>query len=343
MKNVFIHVVRVVDAKEVVIFSNFTDIYKADVPSCKTRREYKKGISSKQYKRQGRLKVSDGYIYLCTPDTSISNTEFDILLNKYILLYNAFCQNYERMKAIEDEENKRFKHNITTFASHISGELYGLIPQDIFMTRGYDNLHNKVKNIVSKNNSNTASTIINTIKYSKQISTEIDAYEYLSGNAQILVQKHALHKILMLSLSLYSEAFEKKEVKIIVEDSNISIDLDYKSFTVILNNILSNIQKYILSESELRFAFKVIDNKVHMFITMYSLRIEDSERNKIFESGYSGLWASKIKLNGTGMGLYIVKILLEQNKGSISIVSNHNESKEYNNIPYDHTTINIIL
>ena len=183
----------------------------------------------------------------------------------------------------------------------------------------------------------------NAIKYSKQISTEIDAYEYLSGNAQILVQKHVLHKILMLSLSLYYEAFEKKKVKVIVEDSNISIDLDYKSFNVILNNIFSNIQKYILPKSELRFAFKVIDNKVHMSITMYSLRIEDSERNKIFESGYSGLWASKIKLNGTGMGLYIVKMLLEQNKGSISIVSNHNESIEHDKIPYDNTTIEIVL
>lgn len=343
MKNIFIHVVRIVDAEEVVIFSNLPNIYKADVPSCKKPREYKRGISSKQYKRQGRFNVRDGYIYLCTPDTSISNPEFDILLNKYAFLYDAFCQNYERLKDIEHEENKRFKHNITTFASHIFGELYGLIPQDIFMTRGYENLHNKVINIVSENNSNTASTLIKAIKYSKQISMEIDAYEYLSGNTQILVQKHLLHKILMLSLSLYYEAFEEKQVKIIVEDSNISIDLDYKSFTVILNNILSNIQKYILPKSELRFAFKVIDNKVHMSITMYSLRIEDSERNKIFESGYSGLWASKIKLNGTGMGLYIVKRLLEQNKGSISIESNHNESEECNNIPYDNTTIEIIL
>lgn len=343
MKNVFIHVVRVVGAKDVVIFSNLPDIYKADVLSCKKSREYKRGKNSKQNKRQGRIKVSDGYIYLCTPDTSISNPEFDMLLNKYALLYDAFCQNYERIKAVEQEENKRFKHNITIFASHVSWELYRLIPQDIFMTRGYDKLHDKVKNLISENNSNTASTLINAIKYSKQISTEIDAYEYLSGNAQILVQKHVLHKILMLSLSLYYEAFEKKKVKVIVEDSNISIDLDYKSFNVILNNIFSNIQKYILPKSELRFAFKVIDNKVHMSITMYSLRIEDSERNKIFESGYSGLWASKIKLNGTGMGLYIVKMLLEQNKGSISIVSNHNESIEHDKIPYDNTTIEIIL
>ncbi len=343
MKNIFIHVVRIVDAEEVVIFSNLPDIYKADVSSCKNPREYKRGKNSKQYKRQGWLKVGDGYIYLCTPDTSISNSEFEILLNRFALLYDAFCQNYERLKDIEHEENKRFKHNITTFASHIFWELYGLIPQDIFMTRGYKNLHNKVKNIVSENNSKTASTLINAIKYSKQISMEIDAYEYLSGNAQILVQKHVLHKILMLSLSLYYEAFEEKQVKIIVEDSNISIDLDYKSFTVILNNILSNIQKYILPQSELKFAFKVIDNKVHMSITMYSLRIEDSERNKIFESGYSGLWASKIKLNGTGMGLYIVKRLLEQNKGSISIESNHNDFEERNNIPYDNTTIDIIL
>lgn len=343
MKNVFIHVVRVVGTKEVVIFSNLPDIYKEDVFSCKKDLEYQKGKNDKKFKRQGIYRFDNSYIYLCTPDTKISNSDFKMLLKQCVLLYDAFCQNHERLRTTEYGENVRFKHNITTFASHISGELYGLIPQKIFMTRGYENLHKKVENIVSENKCNTASALINAIKYSKQISTEIDAYEYLSGNEQRLVQRHELHKILMLSLSLYSEDFEKKEVKIIVEDSNISIDLDYKSFTVILNNILSNIQKYILSESELRFAFKVIDNKVHLFITMYSLRIEDSERDKIFESGYSGLWASKMELNGTGMGLYIVKTLLEQNKGSISIVSNHNESKEYDNIPYDHTTIDIIL
>ena len=48
MKNVFIHVVRVVGAKDVVIFSNLPDIYKADVLSCKKSREYKRGKNSKQ-------------------------------------------------------------------------------------------------------------------------------------------------------------------------------------------------------------------------------------------------------------------------------------------------------
>lgn len=343
MRNIYIHIVRKTNDEEVVLFSNLPDIYKADVLSCKKSKEYQKGKNSGINKRQGIRIVSDGYVYLCTPNTKISNSEFEKLLNNYASQYDVFLKNYERVHDAEHKEKLRFKHNITTFSSHISGELYGLIPQDIFMTRGYKNLHDKVENIVYRNNGDTASALINAIKYSKQISTEIDAYEYLSGNAQILVQKHKLHKILMLSLSLYYKSFEEKGVKIVVEDSNISIDLDYKSFTVILNNILSNIQKYILPETELKFAFNVLNKKVQISITMYGLRIEDSEKNKIFDSGYSGVWTGKIEPNCTGMGLYIVKRLLEQNNGSISITSDHQDYREHNNIPYDNTTIEIYL
>ena len=339
MTNIYIHIVRLLNGEENIIFSNLPEQYKSDAVSCKKKVEYVKGATDKKYKRQGRINLKDGYVYICTPNKSISNSSFVKMLTEQVNMYDAYVQNYERIKLLQHKDTQRFKHNITTFTSHLSGELYRLITQDVFMTRGYNNLLKLVENIVTDNISQTAITLINSIKYSRQISIEIDAYQYLTGNEPLLIQNHLLHKIITLSVSMYYSVFEEKEVKVYVENSQISINVDYKLFTVVLNNIIDNIQKYILQGSELKFSFDNNNDKTRISISMYSLRIEDSERKKIFLSGYSGIWTEKIHQKGTGMGLYITKLLLQLLGGDININTNHTESIEHNNIPYDYTTI----
>jgi len=52
---------------------------------------------------------------------------------------------------------------------------------------------------------------------------------------------------------------------------------------------------------------------------MTSLKIDNSEKIKIFDEGYSGKFAKKHEKDGNGIGLSRVKKIIELNKGEFTI------------------------
>ena len=50
MTNIYIHIVRLLNGEENIIFSNLPEQYKSDAVSCKKKVEYVKGATDKKYK-----------------------------------------------------------------------------------------------------------------------------------------------------------------------------------------------------------------------------------------------------------------------------------------------------
>ena len=49
--------------------------------------------------------------------------------------------------------------------------------------------------------------------------------------------------------------------------------------------------------------------------------ITEQDKPHIFERFYRGEWARKVKISGTGLGLYIAKLLIEEMGGSVGFQS----------------------
>ena len=87
----------------------------------------------------------------------------------------------------------------------------------------------------------------------------------------------------------------------------------------IFENIINNSIKY--ANTKIDISLK--DNEEYYLVSIrdYGMGIDDSELPFIFEKFYRG--KNSIGINGTGLGLYIVKYMIEKMNGKVELVSNN--------------------
>ncbi len=106
---------------------------------------------------------------------------------------------------------------------------------------------------------------------------------------------------------------------VFVNNCDRQVYLDEKLLEPILNNLLSNAIKYSPTNSTVKVEVTCIDAEISFQITDCGLGIPNSDRQKLFEPFYR---CSNVgDLPGTGLGLAMVKMLVEVHGGRISVVS----------------------
>jgi K+-sensing histidine kinase KdpD len=95
--------------------------------------------------------------------------------------------------------------------------------------------------------------------------------------------------------------------------------MDYELVSVALYRLFENCVKYCAPTSTVDIAFQSSESRLDVLIEMKSLPILPGEEKEIFEEGISGVMAKQYSLNGSGIGLSIVRQLLEVNDASISV------------------------
>ena len=112
--------------------------------------------------------------------------------------------------------------------------------------------------------------------------------------------------------------------KLIVDsEQNIILNMDSMAFQSIVLNLVENAIKYA-GESKVEVSLEVLkDNTIQLEVRDYGDGIPDSEKEKIFERFYRLGNEEVRKTKGTGIGLYLVKLLVENHDGRISVENNH--------------------
>lgn len=96
-------------------------------------------------------------------------------------------------------------------------------------------------------------------------------------------------------------------------------NLDLIEMTRVINNLISNASKYSPKNSEININLKKISNKFYFEIQDFGCGIKMQELDKAFEK-YMRL-ANNQKSAGTGLGLYITKLIIDAHNGDIKIDS----------------------
>ena len=116
--------------------------------------------------------------------------------------------------------------------------------------------------------------------------------------------------------------------KILFSMKNVNdvIEFDPKLLHIVLHNLLLNGIKYTNKKSSIvRVQAKVIKKKnhpyLHIEITDNGIGIPKAAQKHIFKRFFRGENALKIQTDGSGLGLYISKMIMEFMKGSISFTS----------------------
>lgn len=124
---------------------------------------------------------------------------------------------------------------------------------------------------------------------------------------------------------------EQKKINIVLKDEREvkkEILADRALLEVAFSNLLGNAVKYIGCEGIVEIVLSDKDGSLSVEVRDNGIGIPGSELNKIFEEFYRGSNIKHGGYEGSGMGLSVVKQIIERHKGTISVTSPSRLSSE---------------
>lgn len=105
-------------------------------------------------------------------------------------------------------------------------------------------------------------------------------------------------------------------------EKDIYIYGDRFSFSSVIYNLIENAIKYSAADAEITVALTGDEKNAYLSVKDTGIGIPGSEKSRIFERFYRIGTEETRKTKGTGLGLFIVKHVVEMHKGSIQVKNN---------------------
>ena len=117
-------------------------------------------------------------------------------------------------------------------------------------------------------------------------------------------------------------SFKYKQKIVLNIEPDIILDIDRATFQSIVLNIVENAVKYSSEDSKITVELKKQNNKINFSVTDEGVGIPDETKKAVFQKFYRIGNEETRNTKGTGLGLYIVKYLVEQHGGTITVKNN---------------------
>lgn len=271
-------------------------------------------------KRQKKLPVEDGFVYLCTYDTSVTKNEFKKYFDILTLFVPAFENAVKHAASPSFEYVKKIRHNVYGQLSHILDDMKSISAIEDIQSKDWNDILDYSRDKIFFNPVEAASAVLRTIKRTAIALSEFDAYERLISSSEPDLMAHSIHKVVKLSLQPYLFDFWNKKVKIAFGESYDKVLIDYELINLALGHFWNNATKYVSYGSEITISFSPSGkDTITVTISMYSMAIKRDETERIFEIGESGAYAKKAKLDGSGIGMYYIRECVNRSNCSFQV------------------------
>lgn len=273
-------------------------------------------------RRRGMKAVAAGTVFLCTSDEDMvkSKRVFARTLDVYAEMIGGLVE--IRKLAAEDgrDESRRLVHNLTTLNSHIIQEIYNIVPQEELAGTPNRQISIISKSIASNPNM-AAQAALRILKNAVAARTEMQIVRRFHTPSQLPPQRqsHMIHRVVKNVLITFFQDSQDKELYWNLRPSSERLLIDYESASAALYRLFENFVKYCAPTSTIDIAFETKSRSVDVIMEMKSLPLLPGEEEQIFEEGVSGAIAKKHNLSGSGLGMTIVRKLLQINDASIRV------------------------
>lgn len=129
--------------------------------------------------------------------------------------------------------------------------------------------------------------------------------------------------------------YQKKNIYIEISGESYATIDAYPTFELIPLLIIENAIKYAYgSNDKIKISFINKNCELDVLVTSYSPYCSSEEIAHIFDKGFRGKHAQRVSSDGSGIGLYFVKLLCDLHGIDISVISESANISEINGIPY---------
>ncbi|MBW6410736.1 sensor histidine kinase [Clostridium weizhouense] len=265
-----------------------------------------------------------------------------IKINKVV---EKFQRLYEKNK-IDEESRKRMisniSHDLRTPLTSMLGYMELILEESNFNDEAL-NLNNRLNETQLKNNTLNDEQILKYLKivYSKgnylyNLMEEFFQISKLDSNdIKLEMKKINISEIIRKNIISFFNEIKKLNIdpKINITEEDIYILSDEKALNRISSNLINNSLKHASKATEIGIDLNYDENNVFINIWDNGIGIPKEEIKYIFDRLYTVEKSRKLNLKSSGLGLTIVKKLVESLGGSISVSS----------VPFEKTVFRVIL
>ena len=132
-------------------------------------------------------------------------------------------------------------------------------------------------------------------------------------------------------VQLYNEELSRKDIKFnfIKPDVLPGAMADPEKIRIVFRNIFENAIKYTPKGEEITVSIKNFDNELEISISDTGMGIPEKQQDRIFTKFFRGANIMRMETQGTGLGLFIAKNIVEAHKGRIWFESEENKGTTF--------------
>ena len=159
----------------------------------------------------------------------------------------------------------------------------------------------------------------------------IDESKAVGGRLEITKEPFSVEETFTEFLATANQVAAQKDQEIFVIDEceNCWIDADKNRILQVLNNLISNAHKYSEPNSQIRFSVKKEQGKLFISVVDQGIGISSNDIGNIFTPFFRSANDQTRSQSGTGLGLTIVKTIVELHGGEIQVQSNLGEGTNF--------------
>lgn len=148
----------------------------------------------------------------------------------------------------------------------------------------------------------------------------LDLYRIESGSIELAREPHRLDILLGSCLSSLRETARARGItfKFSLDGKASSFHVDHLRIGQVLNNLLSNAIKFSPDKGVITVSYQQDEHHATIHIRDQGPGINEQEIDHIFDRYYMGRTDFKIRPEGSGLGLYIVRNIVELHGGTVS-------------------------
>lgn len=152
----------------------------------------------------------------------------------------------------------------------------------------------------------------------QMINDILDLAKIESGKTEIIFEEFPLTEVVVDVINGLNELIEQKNIRFALDvDMGLSVTADKLKIKQIIFNLLSNAVKFTPNAGQIALVGKEIDSGILVSVSDTGIGIRESDLGRVFNLFEQGDSSMTKTHHGTGLGLALVKTLVEMHSGSI--------------------------
>ncbi|MDO4743871.1 MAG: HAMP domain-containing sensor histidine kinase [Clostridia bacterium] len=243
-------------------------------------------------------------------------TESIIEINELTQTFNDMAYSLEKADDIRNNFLSDVAHELRTPMTTISGFVDGILDETVPPERQRDYL------VIVRDEIARLSSLVNSFLSLTRLQT---------GNQTLEITNFDVNETIRRTLVNFENKINEKEilVNLDLDDVHCFVKADMNLIRQVLTNLIENAIKFTNPGGELKVSVKSGRSEAEVSVYNTGCGIAESDKKLIFERFYKADKSRSLNREGTGIGLYIVKDILNRHGKNIEVSSREGEFAEF--------------